>query len=1052
MAVIRLKPYNPWWHFYGDIPQDTSTTVSGLPANTDLHIYTKGYREHEIRHTDANGTLTFTYPSRPGKQIIIQEKPSTKHIYIGGFINPKGGDCSSIGTWNATTITCTLNQDVNEMISIEDDGITLDGNKKTITSATNGIYTDQSNVTIKNITVATVDRGIVFANTAFFFPPVGGLLTDAVLNDNANQVVIQDVANVSLNRVTINRGSTAIRLTDQGGYQLFNTTITGSALGINFDNSKGAVALHLTIKNGSTGITGNDTGGVTLTQSNMISNAVDIGPFSGTLTLSAGVSRGNFWDKNTACIQDSNNPSHCTNSYTTGGHTDTLPWACENGWTKTCPIKPPTGSPTPTPTPTATPTGSVTPTPVSGGGDWGEILNKNGPTTTLFDDLNFNVKLKELPNGWAVEILQESGALSKIRDPIDDTEGWVNTADVKKATNASETKLFQDRGEVIFGTTSERYGVVKKALELYTTTTSTTPHLYNWQSQYTGDAIPEKKFLPEVLIALASRESGGGYDNSIVTADFGHGIKQLTVGPVRRDISYLYNVLKGESLYSATIQTFETFGTTGEAAVALFQTKYSITGDKSGQVSTNTISKLNQLLVVDATAIPRKYPNVPTYFRFANYMKANAVNHADHSSPYDNRGAFTKLSIYPCNNTTDYLSNENLRHCYSGIVPKAYAPQPNYGNKTFRYYNNSEQSIYANIKDGLLILTNAYARYKDMITAKYGADTTNIFKDAGTGTTVTAGDLKVIVAMKGYNGFGGNPKCPGTTIAKYPLTSEPSYIKAISDKLKDSAVDYPDATAALNFAKKLDLAVVNKTTAALCSPAYLQVWNAGKQMTGFNGSVVKYQLYNVAYDDIVHESAETYFPTEDYYYRVVGKADGTYRMYVEDVRGGNGVVFSAADIPTSKCAIHEYRFDWSTLRRGSKGAEIMIDDNCDGVFETTIKSDLALSAEEYTEANGKILICHVPPGNPANGHTLSVSKSALPAHLKHDDYEGKCKDGRKNDDEKKGKDGENKDDEDNEKDKNKDKDHKSNDDTRKEEKQSDKKEISGGNNKKGGKK
>ena len=31
----------------------------------------------------------------------------------------------------------------------------------------------------------------------------------------------------------------------------------------------------------------------------------------------------------------------------------------------------------------------------------------------------------------------------------------------------------------------------------------------------------------------------------------------------------------------------------------------------------------------------------------------------------------------------------------------------------------------------------------------------------------------------------------------------------------------------------------------------------------------------------------------------------------------------------------------------------------------------------------KVLLCHVPPGNPAKAHVISVSPSAVPAHLAH---------------------------------------------------------------------
>lgn len=38
----------------------------------------------------------------------------------------------------------------------------------------------------------------------------------------------------------------------------------------------------------------------------------------------------------------------------------------------------------------------------------------------------------------------------------------------------------------------------------------------------------------------------------------------------------------------------------------------------------------------------------------------------------------------------------------------------------------------------------------------------------------------------------------------------------------------------------------------------------------------------------------------------------------------------------------------------------------------------------------KIEICHIPPGNPSNAHTICVSPNALDVHLAHGDYEGPC--------------------------------------------------------------
>ena len=39
----------------------------------------------------------------------------------------------------------------------------------------------------------------------------------------------------------------------------------------------------------------------------------------------------------------------------------------------------------------------------------------------------------------------------------------------------------------------------------------------------------------------------------------------------------------------------------------------------------------------------------------------------------------------------------------------------------------------------------------------------------------------------------------------------------------------------------------------------------------------------------------------------------------------------------------------------------------------------------FKTTNGKITICHVPPGNPGNCHEITISMNALQAHLNHGD-------------------------------------------------------------------
>jgi hypothetical protein len=51
---------------------------------------------------------------------------------------------------------------------------------------------------------------------------------------------------------------------------------------------------------------------------------------------------------------------------------------------------------------------------------------------------------------------------------------------------------------------------------------------------------------------------------------------------------------------------------------------------------------------------------------------------------------------------------------------------------------------------------------------------------------------------------------------------------------------------------------------------------------------------------------------------------------------------------------------------------------------------LAGVASLNADSEGKVDICHIPPGNPANAHTINVSVNAIPAHLAHGDFLGTC--------------------------------------------------------------
>ncbi len=48
------------------------------------------------------------------------------------------------------------------------------------------------------------------------------------------------------------------------------------------------------------------------------------------------------------------------------------------------------------------------------------------------------------------------------------------------------------------------------------------------------------------------------------------------------------------------------------------------------------------------------------------------------------------------------------------------------------------------------------------------------------------------------------------------------------------------------------------------------------------------------------------------------------------------------------------------------------------------------AATKKKTKNIKVMICHIPPGNPSNAQTIRVGSAAVKAHLAHGDYLGPC--------------------------------------------------------------
>lgn len=146
------------------VPYDVTITITGLLPLTVYFKYEDSYHNLDSITTDANGNYTWTQNLNESHHVWIQPTRST--IFICD--DATGCGCTTIGTWNPLTRTCTLTTDVTETIQIDSPNITLDGNNHSITGSGTGygiyIY-NKTNVTIKNCVVSNFTGGIYISSS-----------------------------------------------------------------------------------------------------------------------------------------------------------------------------------------------------------------------------------------------------------------------------------------------------------------------------------------------------------------------------------------------------------------------------------------------------------------------------------------------------------------------------------------------------------------------------------------------------------------------------------------------------------------------------------------------------------------------------------------------------------------------------------------------------------------------------------------------------------------------------------------------------------------------
>ncbi len=194
----------------------TQITLGGFVPQTTYHKYEDDYHNHTAFITDANGSYTYTQDLSDTHLVFIQPRPSTKFIND----NATGGDCTSIGIWDAANKTCTLTTDLTGTVQIDSDGITLNGDGHTLMGSDtgNGVYLSGRNgITIKNLDTRKFNSGIYLFNGSY----------NNIIGNNASVILRYG----GHNNITGNNASGGISIT----YSSYNN-ITGNNASYNSYN------------------------------------------------------------------------------------------------------------------------------------------------------------------------------------------------------------------------------------------------------------------------------------------------------------------------------------------------------------------------------------------------------------------------------------------------------------------------------------------------------------------------------------------------------------------------------------------------------------------------------------------------------------------------------------------------------------------------------------------------------------------------------------------------------------------------------------------------
>jgi hypothetical protein len=289
---------------------------------------------------------------------------------------------------------------------------------------------------------------------------------------------------------------------------------------------------------------------------------------------------------------------------------------------------------------------------------------------------------------------------------------------------------------------------------------------------------------------------------------------------------------------------------------------------------------------------------------------------------WDNRGAYSNYfnslcKSYDPNKKSGVQGISDYFDCYlhagtGNNLEKPYKPyKGNSSNVIYKQYVNSLQSIYANIKDGMGVLSLKHP-------TRCPRESKNI-----QGLIFTCHDIERLLAVWWYNGESFDLKR--------------NYMAEVSQKLKIVGSHFPNFSYnnSDNLIEKLVIANNNRNSIKVFSPVEFFIKDSLGNITGSKNGIELEDIPNSGYSS-VDESAVVFFSEDDLVYELVGTDDDVYGIIIESVEDGEQVVFQGVDVPVIVGERHQYEIDWDIVAQGGNGVKVSIDKDSDNVFEEVL--------------------------------------------------------------------------------------------------------------------